>query len=449
MNHRIRMRPLAKGAALVGRAVLMGGAAVVAASGASAQQAAPAGAFDGSVAVASSSFQLDAFAGVDESGEFYGLAPTVTLPLGDNLGLQLDGIGGMVGTDTDFYGGAAQLFFRDPTAFSIGVALSGVVIDEQTQYGAAAIAEYYIDNMTIEALAGVQDGDIVSSSFMGRLGLSYYAAPSFRFGLGVSYTELGEVGADTEIEFMLSAASGFAFYALGSYDKDGALGMAGLRLYAGGEDSRAKDGEEAPLSLMDRHRNMGRPNYFFANPSANGVRFISQVGGAIAKGRAIGEIPATTQMPGGAGDEGPLAGSDSAIGDLLNDLLATDSDQAPLGNLLAGILPAGDTGTPLDGIPIVGDLAGSVAVLLSPETLRVGDLPTGDNSLAAIPLVGDLLNLLPAEGTYVLLGSLQPEAVSSLLLPGIVEGITDPATVTDLLGRLGSTLGLPGLPSLE
>lgn len=448
MNHKIRMRPLAKGAARMGSAVLMGGAAFVATSNAYAQQSAPAGAFDGSVAVADSSFQLDVFGGVDESGEFYGLAPTVSLPLGDNLGLQIDGIGGMVGTDTDFYGGAAQLFYRDPTAFSLGVAVSGVVIDEQTQYGVAAIGEYYLDKMTIEALAGVQDGDIVTSSFMGRLGMSYYAAPSVRFGLGISYTELGEVGGDAGIEFMVGPESGLSFYAQASYDKDGALGMAGLRLYAGGEDSRAKEGEE-PLSLMDRHRNLGRPNYFFANPSANGVRFISQIGGAIAKGRAVGELPATTQMLEAAMDGGPLGGGDSAIGDLLGNLVATDQTQAPLGNLLAGILPAADTGTPLDGIPIVGDLLGSLAAVLSPDTLRVGDLPTLPGSLASLPLVGDLLSLLPAEPTAVLLGNLTPEILGSVLLPGVLNGVTDPATLTNLLGRVGSTLGIPGLPVYE
>ena len=197
MKQKTGIWSLAVGTALAG--ATLAGAPLV-----SAQEAAPASAFDDAVAVAGSSFQLDLFGGGDERGGMYGVAPTVTLPLGDSMGIQLDAIGGKAGNDTGFYGGAAQLFFRDPTTYSLGIAVSGVVIDDNTQYGVSGIAEYYVDNITFEALISLQSGDIMDDGVIGRVGLSYYAAPSFRVGLGLSYSEEMELGADTEVEFMLA-----------------------------------------------------------------------------------------------------------------------------------------------------------------------------------------------------------------------------------------------------
>ncbi|MCW0180216.1 MAG: hypothetical protein OJI70_00480 [Zavarzinia sp.] len=440
------------------------GAALGAATWAGAQDQAPAPA--DMAAVAASSFQFEAFGGGDENGGLYGAGGSFTTPLGDSMGLQIDGIVGNAASEFSFYGGAAQLYFRDPSSHLIGLALTALSVDEENQFSVSAIGEYYLEKITLEAMAGVQTGDIVDGGFAGRLGLAYYASPNLRVGGGVSYTEASEFGGDLAAEYLVGPASGLALYATGGFDNDGAVGMVGLRLYTGAPESAmaSGDGDAGGPSLIYRHRHMGRNNLFVAAPHATGIRFITAAAGALKEGTEFGDIAAT---PAAASDGGMLGGlsangaSDSpvtALTDLLTNLVSTDGEQAPLGNLLAGILPAGSTGTPLDGIPVVGDLLGSVTELLSPDTLRIGDLPTGANSIAALPLVGDLVSLLPAEPVLYLLGAAKPDQLGGILLPGLLEGLTNPATLQEFAGRLSNTLtgllsggssGLSGLPLLS
>lgn len=439
------------------------GAVVCAVSLAGAQGQAPS-AEDGA-AVAATSFQFEAFGGGDETGGLYGGGASLTFPLGQNMGLQVDGIVGKAASETTFWGGAAQLYLRDPSSYLIGLGVSALRIDEESQYSVSAIGEYYVDQITIEALAGIQSGDIVDGGFVGRLGLAYYATPNLKVGGGVSYNDAAEFGGDLQVEYMVAPASGLALYTLGGFDNDGAVGMIGLRLYGGAPEAAAGEDGEAGPSLLYRHRHMGRANSFTAAPQANGIRFVTAAAGAISEGQAFGDIEAVPDETAGGGVMTGLSanagGGDSpvaALGDLLGNLVSTDGEQAPLGNLLAGILPAGSTGTPLDGIPVVGDLLGSLTEVLSPDALRIGDLPTGANSLAAMPLVGDLVSLLPAEPVLYLLGASKPELLLGQLVPGVLGGLTDPATIQNFTGRLTDTLtglltgnskGLSNLPLLS
>lgn len=440
------------------------GAVLGVATWAGAQDQAPSA--EDTAAVAASSFQFEAFGGGDENGGLYGAGGSFTTPLGDSVGLQIDGIVGNAVSELSFYGGAAQLYFRDPSSHLIGLAVTALAVDEENQFSVSAIGEYYLEKITLEAMAGVQTGDIVDGGFAGRLGLAYYASPNLRVGGGISYTEASEFGGDVAAEYLVGPASGLALYATGGFDNDGAVGMVGLRLYTGAPESAmaSGEGEATGPSLIYRHRHMGRNNLFVAAPHATGIRFITAAAGALKEGTEFGDIAA---IPAPASDGGMLGGlsangaSDSpvsALTDLLTNLVSTDGEQAPLGNLLAGILPAGSTGTPLDGIPIVGDLLGSVTELLSPDTLRIGDLPTGANSVAALPLIGDLVSLLPAEPVLYLLGASKPDQLLGTLVPGLLQGLADPATIQGFVGRLSDTLtgllsgnssGLGGLPLLS
>ncbi|RJF86425.1 hypothetical protein D3874_04785 [Oleomonas cavernae] len=407
-----------------------------------------------SVAVAASSFQFDAFGGGDESGGLYGGGASLTLPLGDSIGLQVDGIVGKAASETSYYGGAAQLYFRDPQSYMLGLAVSALKIDEEAQFSVSAIGEYYIDQITIETLAGVQTGDIVDGGFVGRLGLAYYASPNFKVGGGVTFTDASDFGGDIGVEYLVAPGSGLSLYATGGFDNGGSVGVVGLRLYTGAPENPppAAEGEESSgPSLIYRHRHMGRPNSFIAAPHASGIRFITASAGAIADGKAFGDLQA---VPAASSGGGPLAdfqdngvasdGPVSALADLVGNLLSTEGEQAPLGNLLAGILPAGSTGTPLDGIPAVGDLLGGLTEVFSPQTVRIGDMPTGPNSLASLPLVGDIVSLLPAEPVLYLVGAAKPELLLGQLVPSVLQGLADPVTMQNLAGRLGDTLtGLP------
>lgn len=441
------------------------GAALGVASWAGAQDQAPSA--EDSAAVAASSFQFEAFGGGDERGGLYGGGASFTTPLGDSMGLQIDGIAGKAASEVSFYGGAAQLYFRDPSSHLIGLAVTALRVDEESQFSVSAIGEYYIDKITLEAMAGVQTGDIVDGGFAGRLGLAYYASPNLRVGGGVSYTEASDFGGDVEAEYLVAPASGFALYATGGFDNAGSVGMVGLRLYTGApETAMASGGEEdaGGPSLIYRHRHMGRNNLFVAAPHSTGIRFITASAGAIKDGTAFGDIEAVPAEDTGGGmltglsANGTSTDPATALTNLLTDLVSTDGEQAPLGNLLAGILPAGSTGTPLDGVPVVGDLLGSLTELLSPDTLRIGDLPTGANSVASLPLIGDLVSLLPAEPVLYLLGASKPDQLLGVLVPSLLQGLGDPAVIQGFAGRLTDTLtgllsgnssGLSGLPLLS
>ncbi|PWR20931.1 hypothetical protein [Zavarzinia compransoris] len=375
-------------------------------------------------AVAETSFQLDAFGGGDEGGGLWGGAPSVALPLGGNLGLQVDGIAGRAADSIDFYGGAVQLFYRDPQRFLLGAAAAGLVVDGESQFSLSAIGEYYLDTVTLEAMAGFQSGDIVDGGAFARLGFSYYGGENFRFGGGISYSDETKLAADVEMEYRIAPENGIALFASGAFDKDGDLGLAGVRVYF--NDLKGQTESGLP-SLKEIHRHLGRRNLFLAAPTVTGARFIGLAAGALSGGDGFGEI-----QPPPAPAAAPAGGLGGAGGDPLS--LLTD--------LLNGLVPTTDTGTPLDGVPVLGDVLGAVVNLLSPDTVRVGDLPTAPGSIANLPLLGDVISLLPAQGIPALLGSLQPEFVASQLVPALLQGLTNPEVVGGLLGNLGTgTLG--------
>jgi len=396
------------------------GAALAACAASFAQDTVPVAEAAPAVGVAGTSFELGLFGGGDDNGSFYGATPSLMVPLGDNVGLQVDGIAGVAADELGFFGGAVQLFYREPQSHLIGLAVAGFVEDGESQYTVAGIGEYYLDTITLEALAGYQSGDIIDGSAFARLGASIYAAPTLRLGLGVSYSEAQHLGADAELEYLAAPASGLALFASGAFDEDGALGLVGARFYFNGLGADGED-SEGP-SLMAIHRQLGRRNIFQAAPTVVGTRLISQAGSALSSGEGFGDIPAE-----------PAPASSASAG-----LLSGAGGGSPLGGLLNGILPAGTTGTPLDGVPVVGELVGSLTALASPDTLRIGDLPAAglDGSLASLPLVGDVLGALPAGGVTALLGSAQPELILNMLAPALLDGLTDPAKVSGVVNNL-------------
>lgn len=413
-------------------------AAILAAASFTLAQGAGDGGEAATQAVAETSFQLNGFGGGDESGGVWGGAPSITFPLGQNLGVQIDGIGGMAADSIDYYGGGAQLFYRDPQAFLIGAAASALVIDGETQVSLAAIGEYYLDQVTLEAMAGFQTGDILDGSAFARVGFSYYGGENFRFGGGVSYSDESKLAADVEMEYRMAPESGIALFASGAFDKDGDLGLAGVRFYF--NDMKGQTESGVP-SLKEIHRHLGRRNIFLAAPTVVGTRFIGQAAGALSGGDGFGEIQpaASASSPATLASAGANAEPLSLVTDLLN-----------------GLVPTTDTGTPLDNVPVLGDVLGAVVNLLSPDTARVGDLPTAPGALANVPLIGDLVSLLPAQGLPALLGNLQPELLLGRLVPGLLQGLTNPENLSTLAGGLltgtvgnllGGLLGDVPLPS--
>jgi len=371
----------------------------------------------GKRAVAETSFNLEMFGGGDENGGTFGGAPSLTIPLGDKLGLQVDGVAGVTADEAGFAGGAAQLFYRDPQKGLIGVAGGGYYVESVKQYAVAGIAEYYLDNITLEGLVGYQTGDVMDSAY-GRVGVSIYANPNLRLGGGVSYSEETKVGGDVQVEALLTDVPGLALYATGVFDEYGTAGYGGVRFYFNSGTnllSTDRTKQASSPTLIDMHRNLGRPNFLTSGGAGFGLRQISLVGAATNGGDGFGDItppPPPPPPPPVTSGHGIITSTMGAVDNLLN-----GSVLQPVGRLVNGLI------NPNTGLlrPITGAL----------ETVT-------NNKTGALDGLTDVVDALvdPKDGL------LDPtlDAVNNLLSPGtkstLHAGLIDvvQGTVNNLLG---------------
>ncbi|RJF87720.1 hypothetical protein D3874_12375 [Oleomonas cavernae] len=429
-------------------------------------------------AVAETNGQLSIFGGQDENGGLYGGAPSLTIPLGDSLGLQIDGIAGFVADEVGFAGGAAQLFYRDPQKGLIGVAGGGYYIEGDSQYAVSAIGEYYLETVTLEATVGYLTGDIIDGEVYGRVGLSIYTNPNLRIGAGLTYYETAELGGDVTVEALLTDVPGLALFATGAFDDAGALGYGGVRFYFNSgtnlmDTDRAKQAAEP--TLIGMHRNLGRQNFFLSDPTGFGLRQISRAGGAKTGGDPFGDItPPPPPPPPGSVSHGlidtvqntvdgllgnsplapvdglvdtlvdPITGALSPVTDPLNDL--TDTETGPLGPLTGGVDTLIDALSPvLD--PLAAALSGGAAPT---DALPLGSLTSALEGTPLAPLGDALSGGLPTDAlsldtlTSALEGTpLAPlgDALSGLPIPGASGGdSSNPLAGVPVLGDVVGTL---------
>lgn len=357
----------------------------------------------GSRAVAETSFNLEIFGGGDENGGTFGGAPSLTIPLGDKLGLQVDGVAGFTADEAGFAGGAAQLFYRDPQQGLIGIAAGGYYVESVKQYAVAAIAEYYLDNITLEGLLGYQTGDVMDSVY-GRVGMSIYANPNLRLGGGVSYSEETKLGGDVQIEALLTDVPGLALYATGIFDEYGAAGYGGVRFYFNSGTnllSTDRTKQAGSPTLIDMHRNLGRPNFLTSGGAGFGLRQISLVGAAKNGGDGFGDIdppPPPPPPPGANCGDGLICG----VQDLVNNL--TDNTiLAPVRDLVVGLLDP-NSGALSALTSALENLTSSSSGVLGPVTDLVNGLVNTQNQ-ALEPVISGLNSIL-AQLTSGLTGGL-------------------------------------------
>lgn len=400
------------------RAIALSAAALAVVSAAPfvvAQDAVPVSAdqFGTGQAVSEINGQLAIFGGGDENGGLYGGAPSLTMPLGDKLGLQIDGIAGFVADEVGFAGGAAQLFYRDPETFLVGVVGAGYFADDYEQYAVAGIGEYYIDNVTLEATVGYTLGDAVPDQFYGRGGIAVYPNPNLRFGAGLTYSDVNGLGGDIQAETLLASVPGLALFATGAFDDKGATGYGGVRFYFNGatnilgEDRTKQAGEP---TLMDFHRKLARPNFFLSDPIGFGLRQISRVGGAATGGDPFGDVPPND----GNGD-----GETTTCGDLIctvQDTLGGLTDQTlldPVTDLVNTLVdPTDGALSALTGQ--LADLTGTDGALGAVTELVQGLVGTENSALT--PLVDALNEVLTG-----LSGGFSPEDITAQIesIPGL------------------------------
>ncbi len=397
--------------------------AVVAAAGfAGAQDAVPVSSdqLGSGKGVEETNAQLSLFGGGDENGGIYGGAPSLTIPLGDNGGLQLDGIAGVVADDVGFAGGAAQLFYRDPQKFMVGIVGAGYYVDSYAQYTVAGISEYYLDNITLEATLGYTTGKVLPDQAYGRVGLSIYTNPNLRLGGGVSYSETNKLGGDIQIEALLTDIPGMALFATGAFDNAGATGYGGVRFYFNSgtnllTDDRTKQSSEGP-TLIDIQRKLLRQNFFMTDPIGFGLRQISRAGGATKPGGDdYGDITPPPPPPPATTCADLICTVQDTVNQLADQTLIT-----PITDLINGLVdPTGGALSALTG-PLA-DLTNAGSGALGALTDVVQGL-VGTNDSALTPLV-DALNTV---------------------LQGLSGG-ADPTQITDQLAALPGADQLTGL----
>lgn len=149
MKPRYHISHAALGAALC--AVLSLAASVSAKEAVSIQESATASVSD--AAVSEINGKIDGHYGRVNDTYTRGAAGSLSLPVGQRFGVQLDGLYSHANED-DFYGLGGHFFARKPEQGLIGVVASGVVSGDVESYLAAVEGEYYFDKVTLGAVVG-------------------------------------------------------------------------------------------------------------------------------------------------------------------------------------------------------------------------------------------------------------------------------------------------------
>jgi hypothetical protein len=217
-------------------------------------------------------------------------AGTLTLPLGDRLGLQIDLTGA---TAPGFTSSAAlHLFTRDPASYLIGGTLGFVRSPGANVFAAGPEGELYLDRWTLEAWGGLavvhpSSGPARTSAFaMAEAG--YYATDNWRLSLGASSLDgYNALQFGTEylfdgLDLPLAATSEIRI------GQDGAvLGTIGLKAYFGGP----------PKSLLRRHRE--------DDPSDRSTSLYAAVGGNTLRGTSGHGSPGHAATSDAGGNDTP------------------------------------------------------------------------------------------------------------------------------------------------
>jgi len=210
----------------------------------------PAPAWSDGPAVSAVNGKLD-LQGGDSSGTGIGMAEgSVSAPLGQYFGIQLDGALGK--RDPRVVGGnSGHVFWRNPGLGLAGITAERAWIGSQFFDRFGVETEYYAELWTLAGSAGYQNG-FAPHSLYTKLDLRIYAADDLMFSLGVHQTGgryLGRGGVEWQAG-TIEGVGGIALFAdggIGTHGNDFIL--AGIRFYFGENKS-----------LKRRHREDDPPN---------------------------------------------------------------------------------------------------------------------------------------------------------------------------------------------
>jgi hypothetical protein len=203
-------------------------------------------------AVSDPNAKFELYGGFTNPDGFAGrVGGSISLPVGDRFGVQIDGAVQASGAGT-LFGGAVHAFTRDPDAYLLGIT-AGVVRGPSGTLGAiGAEGELYLDRLSLEGWAGfaaLDYDDAMLNDLSGAFAIgdvAYYPTDDWRIGMGASYL-LGETGLHLNTEYLLrdfdlpiSIVGDARVFSSGAYSV-----MGGIKGYLGPDPGK---------SLIDRHR---------------------------------------------------------------------------------------------------------------------------------------------------------------------------------------------------
>ncbi len=187
--------------------------------------------------------------GSGKSGGVYGVAGSITAPIGFAYGLQVDGLAGS-GQGAAFYGIGGHLFWRDPARGLIGLYSSYLNWDVSNgtktgfdigKFGVEGAA--YLGRFSLEGLAAYQFGS--ASGFTGRAVVAYYPIDNLRLDAGVRYVDGPGTMGLVDAEWRPHDSSGLTLFASGAFGSNSFSQILGGARYYFGDSGK---------SLIDRHR---------------------------------------------------------------------------------------------------------------------------------------------------------------------------------------------------
>lgn len=193
-----------------------------------------------------------------DSFEGHNFDGSITLPLGNEFGMQSDAIYSRISGE-DFFGGAGHFFWRDPAVGLFGVAGGGLHRSGVDTFQAGIEGAYYLGQLSFGGFVGIGDIrydtpasfiDTHTTDFVGKLSVDWYVTENLRAGISAMSAFGDEIyRAEVEYQTPVNGLTLTAEGAVGSHDYDHWL--LGLRYYFGGKKSlRARQRQDDPPSLM-------------------------------------------------------------------------------------------------------------------------------------------------------------------------------------------------------
>lgn len=180
-----------------------------------------------------------------------GVAGSITAPVGQRFGLQIDAAYARIG-DANFGDAGAHFFWRDPAVGLIGVYTGFAILDRNggATLGRSGVeAQYFMGQLTLDTAAGFEYGDIHKG--YGRARLEYYPIDDLMLRGGWAYETQNLGTAGIEYQFASTKDAGMSMFVDGNVGADSTYSVvAGFKVTFG--DS---------MSLKDRHRRQDPDSY--------------------------------------------------------------------------------------------------------------------------------------------------------------------------------------------